>query len=188
MEPWAVATSLIFVYLVVTLVIGVVANRRLSTKAEDFLLYGRRAGPVVLYLTMVATYHSAFAFLGSGGFFYTHGIGFWVAGCWTILAGATTYTLGVRIWFVGKQFGYVTPADMLGDFYRSEAVRVVAAVVSIVFTILYIQVQAQGLGYILSVASGDRIPFALGTAILLIVAATYLMLGGLRAVYWTDVL
>ena len=66
--------------------------------------------------------------------------------------------------------------------------RVVAAVVSIVFTILYIQVQAQGLGYILSVASGDRIPFALGTAILLVVAATYLMLGGLRAVYWTDVL
>jgi len=188
MEPWVVATSLIFVYLLVTLMIGVVANRRLSASAEDFLLYGRRAGPVVLYLTMVATYHSAFAFLGSGGFFYTHGIGFWVAGCWTILVGAITYTLGVRIWFVGKQFGYVTPADMLGDFYRSEAVRVVAAVVSIVFTILYIQVQAQGLGYILSVASGDRIPFALGTAILLVVAATYLMLGGLRAVYWTDVL
>jgi len=188
MEPWVVATSLIFAYLVVTLVIGVIANRRLSTNAEDFLLYGRRAGPVVLYLTMVATYHSAFAFLGSGGFFYTHGIGFWVAGCWTILVGAITYTLGVRIWFVGKQFSYVTPADMLGDFYRSEAIRVVAALVSIVFTILYIQVQAQGLGYILSVASGDRIPFALGTAILLVVAATYLMLGGLRAVYWTDVL
>ncbi len=188
MEPWAVATSLIFVYLLVTVVIGLIANRRLSTEAEDFLLYGRRAGPVVLYLTMVATFHSAFAFLGSGGFFYTHGIGFWVAGCWTILVGAITYTLGVRIWFVGKQFSYVTPADMLGDFYRSEAVRIVAAVVSIVFTILYIQVQAQGLGYILSVASGDRIPFALGTAILLVVAATYLMLGGLRAVYWTDVL
>jgi len=188
MEPWVVATSLIFLYLIITLVIGVVANRRLSSSAEDFLLYGRRAGPIVLYLTVVATYHSAFAFLGSGGFFYTHGIGFWVAGCWTILVGAITYTLGVRIWFVGKQFGYVTPADILGDFYNSEAVRIVAALVSVVFTILYIQVQAQGLGYILSVASDDRIPFALGTAILLVVAATYLMAGGLRAVYWTDVL
>ncbi|NKB86888.1 MAG: hypothetical protein GKS06_01530 [Acidobacteria bacterium] len=188
MEPWVVATALIFLYLIVTLVIGVVANRRLSSDAEDFMLYGRKAGPVVLYLTVVATYHSAFAFLGSGGFFYTHGVGFWVAGCWTILVGAITYTLGVRIWFVGKRFGYVTPADLLGDFYQSEAVRVVAALVSVVFTLLYVQVQAQGLGYILSVASGDRIPFALGTAVLLVVAAFYLMAGGLRAVYWTDVL
>jgi SSS family solute:Na+ symporter len=66
-------------------------------------------------------------------------------------------------------------------------VRVATAIVSVVFTILYIQVQAAGLGYILSVASGDRIPFWLGTLILLVVAAGYLMAGGLRAVYWTDV-
>ena len=188
MEPWVVATSLIFVYLVATIVIGVVANRRLTGNLEDFLLYGRQAGVIVLYLTVVATFHSAFAFLGSGGFFYTHGIGFWVAGTWTVLVGVITYTMGTRIWALGKRFGYITPADMLADFYESEAVRVLTAVVSVVFTILYIQVQAQGLGYILSVASGGRISFELGTLILLVVAATYLIAGGLRAVYWTDVI
>jgi len=187
MEPWVVATSLIFAYLGVTIVLGVIANRRMTGDLEDFLLYGRKAGFVVLYLTVVATYHSAFAFLGSGGFFYTHGIGFWVAGAWTVLVGAITYVLGSRIWVLGKRFSYITPADMLADFYESEAVRVVAAFVSVVFTILYIQVQAQGLGYILSVASGDRISFEVGTLILLVVAAAYLMAGGLRAVYWTDV-
>lgn len=188
MEPWVVATTLIFLYLLATVVLGVVANRRLTVDMEDFLLYGRKAGFVVLYLTVVATYHSAFAFLGSGGFFYTHGIGFWAAGTWTVLVGAITYVLGTRIWALGKKFSYITPADMLADFYESEAVRIVTAVVSVLFTILYIQVQAQGLGYILSVASGDRIPFEIGTLILLIVAAGYLVAGGLRAVYWTDVI
>ncbi len=187
MEPWVVATALIFAYLLLTMAIGVAANRRMGADLEDFLLYGRQAGFVVLYLTMVATYHSAFAFLGSGGFFYTHGIGFWDAGTWTVLVGGITYVLGSRIWALGKRFGYITPADMLADFYESEAVRVVVAVVSVLFTILYIQVQAQGLGYILSVASGDRISFELGTLILLVVAALYLAMGGLRAVYWTDV-
>ena len=181
-----VATGLIFIYLLVTVVLGVVANRRLTANLEDFLLYGRQAGFVVLYLTVVATYHSAFAFLGSGGFFYTHGIGFWDAGAWTVLVGAITYVLGSRIWALGKRFGYMTPADMLADFYESEAVRVAVAVVSVLFTVLYIQVQAQGLGYIISVASGGRISFELGTLILLLVAAGYLMAGGLRAVYWTD--
>ena len=188
MEPWAVATSLIAAYLLFTLLVGIVANRRLTVDMEDFLLYGRKAGFIVLYLTVVATYHSAFAFLGSGGFFYTHGIGFWDAGTWTILSGATMYVLGPRIWALGKAFDYFTPADLLADFYESEAVRVVAALVSVVFSILYIQVQAQGLGYIINVASGDRISFELGTLILIAVAAIYLMAGGVRAVYWTDVL
>ena len=188
MEPWIVATSLIFLYLLATIVIGVVANRRLTVNMEDFLLYGRQAGVVVLYLTVVATFHSAFAFLGSGGFFHTHGIGFWAAGTWTVLVGVITYTLGTRIWALGKRFGYITPADMLADFYESDAVRVLTAAVSVVFTILYIQVQSQGLGYILSVASGGRVSFEAGTLILLIVAAAYLIAGGLRAVYWTDVI
>ena len=188
MEAWVVSTSLIFIYLLATIVLGIVANRRMSVDMEDFLLYGRKAGFIVLYLTVVATFHSAFAFLGSGGFFYTHGIGFWAAGTWTVLVGAITYVLGPRIWALGKKFGYITPADMLADFYESEAVRVSVAVVSVLFTILYIQVQAQGLGYIINIASGDRISFELGTLILLIVAATYLMAGGLRAVYWTDVI
>ncbi|NIP58500.1 MAG: sodium:solute symporter family protein, partial [Gemmatimonadetes bacterium] len=131
MATWVVATGLIFLYLLVTIVLGVVANRRLTVDMEDFLLYGRKAGFVVLYLTVVATYHSAFAFLGSGGFFYTHGIGFWAAGTWTVLTGAVTYVLGSRIWALGKKFGYMTPADMLADFYESEAVRVVVAVVSV---------------------------------------------------------
>ena len=168
MESWVVATGLIFAYIFVTVVLGFLANRALAVDLEDFLLYGRQAGFVVLYLTVVASYHSAFAFLGSGGFFYTHGIGFWEAGTWTVLVGAITYTLGVRIWVLGKRFGYMTPADMLADFYESETVRAVAAAVSVLFTILYIQVQAQGLGYIISVASGDRISFEVGRSFCLL--------------------
>jgi len=188
MPAWVVATSLIFVYLVVTILLGFLAGRRSSGDLEDFLLYGRKAGFVVLYLTVAATYHSAFAFLGSTGFFYTHGIGFWAAGAWTVLVGAISYVIGSRVWALGKKFGYITPADMLADFYESEAVRVATATVSVLFTILYIQVQARGLGYILSSASGDRVSYEVGTLILLAVAAGYLIAGGIRAVYWTDVL
>ena len=188
MEAWVVATGLIGLYLVLTIVLGFVANRRMTGDMEDFLLYGRKASFIVLYLTVVASFHSSFAFLGSGGFFYRNGVGFWAAGTWTLLVGAITYVIGTRIWALGKAFNYMTPADMLADFYESEAVRVTVAVVSVVFTILYIQVQAQGLGYIINVASGGRISFEVGTLILLVGAAVYLMAGGLRAVYWTDVL
>ncbi len=188
MEVWVVATGIIVAYLLLTMVLGAIANKKLAVDVDDFFVYGRKAGFIVLYLAVVSTYHSAFAFLGSGGFFYTHGIGFWDAGTWTVLVGAITYVLGSRIWALGKRFGYITPADMLADFYESEAVRVVTALVSVLFTILYIQVQAQGLGYILTVASGGHVPYDLAVLILIGVATAYLMAGGLRAVYWTDVL
>ena len=58
MEPWVVATGLIVLYLVLTISLGIVANRRLTGDMEDFLLYGRKAGFVVLYLTVVASFHS----------------------------------------------------------------------------------------------------------------------------------
>ncbi len=186
MEPWVIATGLIFLYLVATVVIGVVAGRRMSSTLEDYLLYGRRAGFVILYLTVVASYHSAFAFLGGPGYFFTHGIGFWVAGAWTVLVGAITYVLGSRIWVLGKNYGYVTPADMFADYYESEAMRILVALVSVAFTIVYIQVQATGLGYILSAASQGRINETLGTLILLMISAGYLIAAGVRAVYWTD--
>ena len=187
MDTWVVATTLIAVYLLITLGLAIVANRHLTVDMEDFLLCGRRAGFIVLYLTVVATFHSAFAFLGSGGFFFTHGVGFWAAGAWTVLVGACTYVIGTRIWALGKAFGYITPADMLADFYESEGVRIAVAVVSVLFTILYIQVQAVALGYIVEVATDGRVKAELGIFVMLAVAAIHLMVGGLRAVYWTDV-
>ena len=38
MEPWVVATTLIFLYLVLALVLGLIANRRSEGDLEDFLL------------------------------------------------------------------------------------------------------------------------------------------------------
>ena len=57
MEPWVVATSLIFIYLIATIILGVIANKRMTVDMEDFFLYGRKAGFIVLYLTVVATFH-----------------------------------------------------------------------------------------------------------------------------------
>src|SRR5688572_2284184 len=150
MEYWVVSTTLISIYLVVCLGLGFVAGQRLKVNMDDFIMYGRSAGFFILYLSVVSTYHSAFAFLGSGGFFYTHGVGFWDAGTWTLLVGLITYVIGTRIWILGKRFGYMTPAEMLADYYESEVVRVLVALISVVFTLLYIQVQSLGLGYILS--------------------------------------
>jgi SSS family solute:Na+ symporter len=104
------------------------------------------------------------------------------------MAGVWGYLYGKRVFLLGKAKGFITPADLLADYYESEAIRLITALVQALFVIAYIVVQAIGLGIILSVGSGGHIPYQTASLVLILIAAIYVIIGGLRAAYWTDVL
>jgi SSS family solute:Na+ symporter len=188
-EAWQVTTTIILIYCTLVIVVGFLAGRVLKKSLEDFYVLGRRAGIVVTFLATAATYHSAFAFLTSVATFATTGITFWVASsAWTTMAAVFMYLVGTRLMKLGKARGHISPADGLADFYRSELLRVLVAVIMALFVIAYIVVQAVGLGLILDIGSNGAIPYAWGSLILMVVTTVYMALGGLRAAYWTDVL
>lgn len=189
MEVWQITTAIIFVYCALVILIGFLAGRIMKRSMEDFYVLSRRAGIIVTFLATAATYHSAFAFLTSVATFATTGITFWVASsAWTVLAAVFMYIAGVRLMKLGKARGHISPADALADFYRSELLRVLVAAVMAVFVIAYIVIQAVGLGLIMDIGSNGVIPYAWGSLILMVVTTIYMVLGGLRAAYWTDVL
>ncbi|HDJ83536.1 MAG TPA: sodium:solute symporter family protein, partial [Desulfurococcaceae archaeon] len=189
MEAWVVATTIVIVYSILCIGLGYVAGRVFRKTIEDFYVLSRTAGFIVLFLATASTYHSAFAFLTSVAVFAGAGISFWIAAApWTILAAIGGYILGKRLFLVGKAKGFITPADLLADYYGSESLRLITAIVQALFVIAYIVVQAIGLGIILSIASGGRLSYEVASLVLMIVAALYVAIGGLRAAYWTDVL
>ncbi|HDI02204.1 MAG TPA: sodium:solute symporter family protein, partial [Ignisphaera sp.] len=189
MEAWVFVTTIIIAYSLFCIGIGYVAGRKFRKTLEDFFVLSRTAGLIVVFLAIASTYHSAFAFLTSVAVFSASGISFWIAAmAWTTLAALWGYYYGKRAFVLGKAKGFITPADMLADFYGSEAIRIITALVQALFIIAYIVVQAIGLGIILSIGSGGKIPYELASLILMLVAALYVVLGGLRAAYWTDVL
>ena len=189
MEAWVVATTIVIVYSILCIGLGYVAGRVFRKTIEDFYVLSRTAGFIVLFLATASTYHSAFAFLTSVAVFAGAGISFWIAAApWTVLAAIGGYILGKRLFLVGKAKGFITPADLLADYYGSETLRLITAIVQALFVIAYIVVQAIGLGIILSIASGGRLSYEVASLVLMIVAALYVAIGGLRAAYWTDVL
>lgn len=185
---WQVAVGMIFAYIILLGILGYLSFRQTRLDVEDYFLVGRAASFPILFFTVAATYHSSFALLTSAGQFYSLGLYFWAAGAWTWMTGACGYLLGVRFWYLGKKYGFMTPADLLGAYYKSEIVRTIAAVLGAVFMIPYMTVQAMGLGYITTVASAGHISYAAGVIIFLFIVLLYVMAGGLRAVYWTDFL
>lgn len=183
----AVALGTIGVYIAVVLALGYHGWRVGKVDMDDWGAADRKLGFVVLLFTYAATWHSAFAFLGASGFMFEHGLGFLLAAfAWLVLAGLILWVVGSRVWLVGKKHGYITPSDLLSDFYDSRGIGLLASLVLIVFTFPYVALQLSGGGIIFETATGGLVSFEVGAAILLVVGVVYVWLGGMRSIAWTD--
>jgi len=172
-------------YSLIMVGIGVAANRASKgATEEDYFVASRSFGLLVLFLTYEATLYSMWFFMGTGGFWYQHGVGFLCHVLWLTTGGIVLYWVGTRVWLAGKRWGFVTPGDLLAHRYNSEAVRIVTAVVGVGFVFPYILLQIVGAGRLLNAAAD--LPLWAGGGLMLLVVIAYTLLGGGRAVAWTD--
>ena len=182
-----VALATIGLYLLVILAFGYRGWQVGELEVDDWMAAGRGLGIVVLLFTFAASYHSAFAFLGIGGFVYANGIGIFSASTfYLVISGVILWVVGSRVWLLGKKHGYITPSDLLEDFYESPLLGKLVSLALIVFTFPYIATQLIGGGIIFETATQGAISFEMGAAIFLAAGVIYVWLGGLRAVAWTD--
>jgi SSS family solute:Na+ symporter len=184
-----VVLAIISLYLLIILAIGYRGWQVGSLSVEDWMTSSRGLGIVVLLFTFAATYHSAFAFLGIGGFIYGNGIGIYGVSVFYLgFSGFLLWIIGSRVWLVAKKHGYITPSDLLSDFYESPLFGRFVSAVLVVVTLPYIATQMIGSGIIFETATQGAVSFEVGAAIFLAVGVVYVWLGGLRAVAWTDTL
>lgn len=183
-----VSVLIIVLFMIIPLLVGFWAATKSLNTSEDYFIQGRAMGAVAVFFTVAATWWSSFAFLGSNATFYVDGPVYLTALAWNLLFGYMYYLVGKRVWFLGKKFHYITPSDLLGDFYNDEKLRILVAVVALVFTVPYLQIQLTGGAYLIEVASGNVIPFWLAALLFYFVIVVYVWVGGIRAVAWTDII
>lgn len=182
-----IAILIIALFMLIPLWMGAVAGKKSLPTTEDFFVQGRGMGSVAVFFTVAATWWSAFAFLGSNAYFYSKGPVYWTAIAWNILFGILYFVVGKRIWFYGKKNNYITPSDFFQDQYGSRLLADIIALVMLIFTLPYLQIQLTGGAYLIEVASGGLIPWKIGGIIFYLVIIIYVWAGGLRAVAWTDI-
>jgi SSS family solute:Na+ symporter len=176
------------IYIVIGMVVAFVARRGLGQSMSDFFLANRTLGSFVNALSYSATTYSAFMLVGLAGLTYQGGVG--ALGFELIyLSGLLLAAFfGPRFWLASKEWGYVSPAEMLGDRYQSRALAVVASLACMIFLIPYSGVQLMGIAYLMQGVSKGAIPFAVGVILATVLAIAWAWIGGLRSVAWTDAL
>ena len=181
------ALLIIALFMLIPLAMGAVAGKKSIPTTEDYFVQGRGMGSVAVFFTVAATWWSAFAFMGSNSWFFLEGPLYWTAIAWNILFGILYFVVGKKIWYFGKRNNLITPKDFFVLHYGSETLGNIVAIICLVFTLPYLQIQLSGGAYLIEVASNGMIPFWLAALLFYLVIIIYVWSGGLRAVAWTDI-
>ncbi|MFD2130805.1 sodium/proline symporter [Pseudogracilibacillus auburnensis] len=173
------------VYLLILLSIGLYFSRKASKSVDSYLLGDRSLGPAVTALTMQSTSMSGFMFLGGPAEAFQRG---WYAILYGIGdAGGSIVNLSVlgkRMRRMSELLKALSPIEYLEKRYESTGIRIVGAVISIVFLFAYVFAQFIASGKALEALTG--LPYELALIIGVSVIVIYTVTGGYLAVVWTD--
>jgi len=187
MDRWHIVTTIVFAYLVVTLVIGIVSGRRVSHNVTGYVAADRQFGLLPLYFIIGGTVFSAFAFLGGPGWAYSRGVAALYILAYGVLGMAPWYFVGARASRLGRLRGFVTQAQLVTGRFPARSLSALLALISVAAFVPYVMLQMSGAGIVFETVTDGHVPFWLGAALSYGVVVLYVLLGGAAAVGWTNV-
>lgn len=173
---------LVFAYLICTLALGAYAGTKVKSSA-DFAVAGKTLPLPMVIATTFATWFGAETVMGIPAKFAQGGLSAVIEDPF----GAGTCLILVGAFFAAKL--YKMNLLTIGDFYRErygKGVEIFCSIAIILSYLGWVAAQVTALGLVFSILSGGAISPAMGMIIGTGIVLTYVMLGGMLAVAWTD--
>ena len=174
--------TLVIVYLLVTIAIGLMAAKRVQNSA-DFAIAGRHLPMAMVITTTFATWFGSETVLGIPAKFVNGGL----HGVVEDPFGAGFCLIFVGLFFAGKL--YRMTLLTISDYFRERYGRVVEVVCSLIIMVSYlgwVSAQVTALGLVFNLLSDGVISMELGMAIGVASILAYTLFGGMWSVAITD--
>ena len=174
--------TLVIVYLLITIGIGLYAAKRVKNTA-DFAIAGRHLPLIMIVTTTFATWFGSETVLGIPAKFIESGLG----GVVEDPFGAGTCLILVGLFFAGKL--YRMTLLTISDYYRERYGRTVEVVCSLIIMVSYlgwVSAQVTALGLVFNLLSGGAISIPVGMVIGVVSILAYTLFGGMWSVAVTD--
>ena len=176
--------SIFFVYMVAMLGVGYFFLRS-NKGSEDYYLAGRNMGPWHIGLSVVATDVGGGFSIGLGGLGFTMGL----SGSWMLFTGLIGAWLAAaflipKVFELGRRVNLFTFPQVFGEVYGNR-VALVAAIISAIGYLGFTSSQMLA-GAKLATATFPSINLDQALLIMGVVAVVYTVMGGLKAVIYTD--
>lgn len=174
--------TLVIVYLLITIAIGLWAARRVKNTA-DFAIAGRNLPLIMIVTTTFATWFGSETVLGIPAKFVSGGLN----GVVEDPFGAGTCLILVGLFFAGKL--YRMTLLTISDYYRERFGRTVEVLCSLIIMLSYlgwVSAQVTALGLVFNLLSNGAITIPMGMVIGVVSILAYTLFGGMWSVAVTD--
>lgn len=185
------ALIVIFSWLAFTALVGALTTKRRLKKlasAESWFVAGRSIGLIVLWLSVGANIYSAYTFLGLPGYAARLGVRVWAITLYGMISFIIGFIIVPKLWSYAKKREWLTIADAFEDLYTSKALGAFIAITGALWSIPYVQLQIQGIGYIIEVAGYGLIDPIVAKTIAFLLIAVFTIVGGLVSVIFINAL
>lgn len=205
LPPGMTQVWIIVAYMAGLILLGVASNTVFKGTAVDYFVASRGVGPVLLVLSVFGTTMTAFAIQGSSGEAWYSGVGVYgkMASWSGIVHAACFFLIGIKLWGLGKRYGYQTQIQFFRDRFESSNIGVLLFPILTLLQMPYIIIGILGSGTMITIATAGAfpglfpdpnprfsggVPFWLGTLLSAGVVWLYVWLGGARATAWANAL
>ena len=180
-------------YLALLLLLSYFSKRMFRGTAQDYFLASHSIGPFLLLMSVFGTTMTAVALVGSTGEAYRGGIGVYgqLASWSGLIHAGVFFFVGMRLWALGKRYGYVTQVQYFRDRFESDTLGLLLFPVLVGLVIPYlltgllgatgvVQSLTRGAFPEIFTATNGAIPPWLSGIVISGVVLTYIFFGGLR--------
>ncbi|MBI1368535.1 MAG: sodium:solute symporter family protein [Planctomycetes bacterium] len=196
-------------YLALLIGLGLVSNTFFKGTAADYFVVSRSVGSFLLLMSVFGTTMTGFALVGSTGEAFTSGIGVYgqLASWSGLMHSAVFFIIGIRLWAVGKRYGYLTQCSYFRDRFDSPSLGYMLFPILVLLLIPYLLVGVIASGKFLQATTAGMFPTAFplpdlpggkpnpmsgslppawGALIVCGVVLFYIFFGGLRGAVWAN--
>jgi Na+/proline symporter len=156
--------------------------------AKSFFLADRRLPAWVFVLAATGVSFSGWIFLGHPDLIYRDGFSFAQVSLCAITVPLAGVLVLKRQWMLGKRYGFVTPGEMLGEYYDSEFLRILVLVIALIFAVPFAGMQISATGALLAYISNGAFDRVGAMWLLSGVVFVYVGFGGLRSATYVGAL
>jgi SSS family solute:Na+ symporter len=195
-----IVVFVLVLYLLALLGLGVLSKRAFRGTSQDFFVASRSIGPFLLVMSLFGTTMTAFALVGSTAKAYTHGIGVYgLMASWAgITHSAVFFLVGVKLWSLGRRYGYVTQVQYFRDRFQSERLGTLLFPVLVALVIPYLLIGLLGAGITVEGVTRNAglftgpdgasagVPPWLTSGVISAVVFAYVFAAGVRGAAWAN--
>ena len=161
-------------------------NQKRIMTPVDFFIYGRQLPGWVFIIVATGTIFSGWIFFVHPSLIFMNGMPYSM----TSLCAIGIPLLGIvflkRQWMLSKKYGFVTPSEMMGVYFKSEFIRILIVIITLGFAIPFIAMQLSLGGILISILSDDIIGAGLASFLIGGVIIFYLSISGIKSVIYID--